>query len=39
MQALWEKELGITSIHLRGQEFNVYLNTQQLLDYDLDLAA
>jgi len=39
MQALWQRELGITSIHLRGQEFNVYLNTQQLIDYDLSLSA
>jgi len=39
MQALWRKELGITSIHLRGQEWKVYLNTQQLVDFDLCLSA
>ena len=39
MQALWKRELGITSIHLRGQEWGVYLNTQQLVDFDLSLSA
>jgi oligopeptide transport system substrate-binding protein len=39
MQALWRRELGITSIHLRGQEWGVYLNTQQLIDFDLCLSA
>ena len=40
MQALWKRRsLGITSIHLRGQEFNVYLNTQQLMDFDMCLSA
>jgi oligopeptide transport system substrate-binding protein len=39
MQALWQRELGITSIHLRGQEWGVYLNTQQLVDFDLSLSA
>ncbi len=39
MQALWQKELGITSIHLRGQEWKVYLNTQSLIDFDLCLSA
>jgi oligopeptide transport system substrate-binding protein len=34
MQALWHRDLGITSIHLRGQEWKVYLNTQQLVDFD-----
>jgi len=39
MQALWKRELGITSIHLRGQEWKVYLNTQDLIDFDLCLSA
>jgi len=39
MQALWQRELGITSIHLRGQEWKVYLNTQQLIDFDLCISA
>lgn len=38
VQALWQRELGITSIHLRGQEWRVFLNTQQLLDFDFSLA-
>jgi oligopeptide transport system substrate-binding protein len=38
MQALWRRDLGITSIHLRGQEWRVYLNTQQLMDYDFDVS-
>ena len=39
MQALWKRDLGITSIHLRAQEWKVYLNTQELIDYDLSLSA
>jgi oligopeptide transport system substrate-binding protein len=39
MQALWQRDLGITSIHLRGQEWKVYLSTQQLIDFDLSLGA
>ena len=39
MQALWQKELSITSIHLRGQEWKVYLNTQSEIDFDLCLSA
>jgi oligopeptide transport system substrate-binding protein len=39
MQALWRRDLGITSIHLRAQEWKVYLNTQQLVDFDLSLSA
>jgi oligopeptide transport system substrate-binding protein len=39
IQALWRRDLGITSIHLRGQEWKVYLNTQSEIDFDLDLAA
>jgi len=39
MQALWRRDLGISSIHLRAQEWKVYLNTQQLIDYDLSLSA
>jgi len=39
MQALWRRELGITSIHLRGQEWKVYLNTQQLIDFDLEISS
>jgi oligopeptide transport system substrate-binding protein len=36
---LWKRDLGITSIHLRAQEWKDYLNTQQLIDYDLSLSA
>ena len=39
VQALWQRELGITSIHLRAQEWKVYLNTEQLMDYDLAMSA
>jgi oligopeptide transport system substrate-binding protein len=39
MQALWRRELGITSIHLRGQEWKVYLNTESLIDYDLAFSS
>jgi oligopeptide transport system substrate-binding protein len=39
MQALWKRDLGITSISLRPQEWKVYLNTQDLVDFDLDLGA
>ena len=39
MQALWQRDLGIASIHLRGEEWKVYLNTQQLIDFDLSLSA
>ena len=39
MQALWRRELGITSIHLRAQEWKVYLNTQSLIDFDLCISA
>jgi oligopeptide transport system substrate-binding protein len=39
MQALWKRDLGIASIHLRGQEWGVYLNTQQMVDFDLSLSA
>ena len=39
IQALWKEELGISSIHLRGQEWGVYLNTQQMIDFDLSLSA
>jgi len=39
LQALWQQELGITSITLRGQEWKVYLNTQSLIDFDLCLSA
>jgi oligopeptide transport system substrate-binding protein len=39
MQALWRRELGINSIHLRGQEWKVYLNTQSLIDFDLCMSA
>jgi oligopeptide transport system substrate-binding protein len=39
IQALWRRDLGITSVHLRGQEWKVYLNTQQLGDFDLCLGA
>jgi oligopeptide transport system substrate-binding protein len=39
IQALWQRELGITSIHLRGQEWKVFLNTQQLVDFDLSTSG
>jgi oligopeptide transport system substrate-binding protein len=39
VQALWKRDLGITSIGLRAQEWKVYLNTEQLLDFDFDLGA
>jgi len=39
IQALWKRDLGITSVHLRAQEWKVYLNTQQLIDFDLSLSA
>jgi oligopeptide transport system substrate-binding protein len=39
MQALWRRDLGITSIHLRGQEWKVYLNSEQALDYDLAFSS
>jgi oligopeptide transport system substrate-binding protein len=39
VQALWRRDLGITSIHLRQQEWKVYLNTQELMDYDISLSA
>jgi len=39
IQALWRRDLGITSIHLRGQEWKVFLNTQQLSDFDLTTSA
>ena len=38
MQALWTRDLGITSIHLRGQEWKVYLNSQAAVDFDLCLS-
>jgi oligopeptide transport system substrate-binding protein len=37
-QALWARDLGITSIHLRGQEWKVYLNSQAAIDFDLCLS-
>ncbi len=38
VQALWRRDLGISSIQLRGQEWRVYLNTEQLIDFDVSLA-
>ncbi len=38
MQALWSRDLGINSIHLRGQEFKVYLNSQSAVDFDLCIS-
>ena len=38
VQALWKNDLGISSIQLRGQEWRVYLNTEQLMDFDMSLA-
>ncbi len=35
----WRRDLGITSIHLRAQEWKVYLNTQGLIDFDLCLSG
>jgi oligopeptide transport system substrate-binding protein len=39
IQALWRRELGITSIHPRGQEWKVYLNTEQVIDFDIAISA
>jgi oligopeptide transport system substrate-binding protein len=39
MQALWRRDLGINSIGLRAQEWKVYLNSQDLVDFDMDLSA
>jgi oligopeptide transport system substrate-binding protein len=39
MQALWRRDLGITSIGLRSQEWKVYLNTQELIDFDMCMSA
>ena len=38
MQAMWKRDLGI-NVGLRGEEWKVYLNSQQLIDYDLSLSA
>jgi oligopeptide transport system substrate-binding protein len=38
MQALWQRDLGIT-VGLRAEEWKVYLNSQQLMDYDTTLSA
>jgi oligopeptide transport system substrate-binding protein len=38
MQALWSRDLGINSIHLHGQEFKVYLNSQSSIDFDLCIS-
>jgi oligopeptide transport system substrate-binding protein len=38
MQALWSRDLGINSIHLLGQEFKVYLNSQSSTDFDLCIS-
>jgi len=38
LQALWKRDLGI-SIGLRAQEWKVYLNTEQLMDFDLAMSA
>ena len=39
IQALWRRDLGISSIQLRGQEWKVYLSTQEVVDFDLDVSA
>jgi oligopeptide transport system substrate-binding protein len=39
IQALWQRDLGINSIHLRGQEWKVFLNTQELVDFDLSISG
>jgi len=39
IQALWKRDLGITSIRLRGQEWKVYLNSMEEIDFDLCLSA
>jgi oligopeptide transport system substrate-binding protein len=39
IQALWQRDLGINSIHLRGQEWKVFLNTQQVIDFDLSISG
>jgi len=38
LQALWKRDLGIT-VGLRAQEWKVYLNTEQLIDFDLAMSA
>ena len=38
LQALWKRDLNI-NIGLRAQEWKVYLNTQELMDYDLTSSA
>ena len=38
IQALLARDLGITSIHLRGQEWKVYLNSQAAVDFELCLS-
>ena len=38
IQALWARDLGITSIHLRGQEWKVYLNSMGSIDFDMCLS-
>jgi oligopeptide transport system substrate-binding protein len=38
IQALWQRDLGI-NIHLRAQEWKVFLNTQELIDYDLSISG
>jgi len=39
IQALWQRDLGINTIHLRGQEWKVFLNTQDLIDFDLSISG
>ncbi|MBM3823575.1 MAG: peptide ABC transporter substrate-binding protein [Verrucomicrobia bacterium] len=38
IQAMWEKELGLRA-ELRPQEWQVYLNTQSQLDYDISRSS
>jgi oligopeptide transport system substrate-binding protein len=38
IQALWARDLGITSIHLHGQEWKVYLNSMGSIDFDMCLS-
>jgi oligopeptide transport system substrate-binding protein len=38
VQALWARDLGITSIHLRGQEWKVYLNSMASVDFDIGVS-
>jgi oligopeptide transport system substrate-binding protein len=38
LQALWKRDLGI-SVGLRAQEWKVYLNSQEVVDFDMSMSA